>query len=277
MISPSYTGTIGPIRALAQFSAVVGSADGNNFTDCSGAPGFQRCEYDVFSWAVVAHLEANLLGGIIRPFIGLIWGSGDDDPRDDKLEGFNTLPQNEITLLTSNGHMGYLTTSVSVDPWGPGAPARAPFAGGSGPFRHTTGSPFSDRLGNATHRGIVTAYSNPGTLLIPVGAHIAPVKGHQLSLWYMYVALTDASTLNAAAGVSLNEKDGLPFFELYHEVDAAYTWTLNPHFDIRLAGGLLIPAEGVKSIAATQFCDGGRRCQGEDIALNGEARFRARF
>jgi hypothetical protein len=93
----------------------------------------------------------------------------------------------------------------------------------------------------------------------------------------MYVALTDASTLNAAAGVSLNEKDGLPFFELYHEVDAAYTWTLNPHFDIRLAGGLLIPAEGVKSIAATQFCDGGRRCQGEDIALNGEARFRARF
>ena len=83
LISPSYTGTIGPIRALAQFSAVVGSADGNNFTDCEIALGFQRCDYDIFAWAVVAHLEANLLGGVIRPFLGLIWGSGDDDPRDD--------------------------------------------------------------------------------------------------------------------------------------------------------------------------------------------------
>jgi hypothetical protein len=276
LISPSYTGTLGPVRALAQFSASVGTADGNNFTDCDITPGFQRCEYDVFGWAAVVHLEANLLGGMIRPFIGLIWGSGDDDPRDDDLEGFFTLPGNEITGIAGNGHMGYLNTSISVDPWGPGAPARAPFAGGNGPFRHTTSSPFSDLLGNATHQGIVTAYSNPGTLLIPVGAHIAPVKGHQLSLWYMYVALTDASTLNEAAGVSLNDGD-LPFFELYHEIDAAWTWTLNPHFDIRLAGNLLIPAEGVKSIAATQICDGGRPCQGEDLALWGEARFRARF
>jgi hypothetical protein len=277
MISPSYTGALGPVRALAQFSAMVGSADGNNFTDCDIAPGFQRCEYDVFAWAAVINIEASLLGGMVRPFVGLIWGSGDDDPRDGDLEGFFTLPaQGEVTALTGNGHMNYLTTSPSVDPVGPAAPARAAFAGGNGQFRHTISGPFSDRLGNATHPGITTTYSNPGTLLIPAGVHIAPVKGHQLSLWYMYVALTDASTLNAAAGVSLNDGD-LPFFELYHEVDAAWTWTLNPHFDIRLAGSLMIPAEGVKSIASTQICDGGRPCQGEDLALWGEARFRARF
>ena len=275
MISPSYTGILGPVRALAQFSAVLGTADGNNFTDCDITPGFQRCEYDVFGWAVVAHLEATLMGGVIRPFVGLIWGSGDDDPRDNDLEGFTTLPQNEITLLAGNGHMGYLTTSATVDTHGPAVPARAPLNNSSNGnlFRHTTGNPFSNRIGNATHSGINTNYSNPGTLLIPAGAHIAPVQGHQISLWYMYVALTDVSTLRAdpvIAGADIDDT-------LYHELNVAYTWTLSRHFDIRAAGTMMLPADGVKDIAATQICRGGRRCEGEDIALNGEIRFRGLF
>ena len=280
MISPSYTGAFGPIRALAQVSFVLGTADGNNFTDCDVTPGFQRCEYDVFAWAAVVNLEANLLGGMIRPFIGLIMASGDDDPRDEDLEGFNTLPQTEITAISGNGHMGYLNTSVSVEYYGPASPARA-VAGGlasdrGNVFRHTNGSPFSDRIGTTTHRGISTSYSNPGALIIPIGAHIAPLKGHQVSLWYQYVALLDASVLSAAAGTFLDDGD-LPFYELYHEINTAYTWTLNPHFDIRLSGGMLIPTDGVENLAATQVCSGGRPCEGEDIALYGEARFRARF
>jgi hypothetical protein len=275
MISPSYTGALGPVRALAQFSAVVGTAEGNNFTDCDITPGFQRCDYDVFAWAVVAHLEANLLGGVIRPFVGLIWGSGDDDPRDDKLEGFTTLPQNEITLLTANGHMGYLTTSPSVDTWGPAVPARTPLdnSGTGNLFRHTTGNPFADRIGNATHAGIRTAYSNPGTLLIPAGVHIAPLQGHQVSLWYLYVGLTDVSTLRfdpAIAGADIDDM-------LYHEIDLAYTWAPSRHFDIRLAGAMMLPADGAKDIAATRICSGGRRCEGEDIALHGEIRVRSTF
>jgi hypothetical protein len=275
MISPSYTGALGPVRALAQFSAVVGSAAGNNFTDCDITPGFQRCDYDVFAWAVVAHLEANLLGGVIRPFVGLIWGSGDDDPRDDKLEGFTTLPQNEITLLTANGHMGYLTTSPSVDTWGPAVPARTPLdnSGTGNLFRHTTGNPFADRIGNATHAGIRTAYSNPGTLLIPAGVHIAPLQGHQVSLWYLYVGLTDVSTLRFDPAIAGADIDDL----LYHEIDLAYTWAPSRHFDIRLAGAMMLPADGAKDIAATRICSGGRRCEGEDIALHGEIRVRSTF
>jgi hypothetical protein len=275
MISPSYTGTIGPVRALAQFSAVVGSADGNNFADCDLTPGFQRCEYDVFAWAVVAHLEANLLGGVIRPFVGLILGSGDDDPRDDKLEGFNTLPQGEITLLTTNGHMNYLTTSMTVDGQGIAVPARAPLNNSDNGqiFRHTTGNPFSNRIGNATHLGINTAYSNPGTLLIPAGVHIAPLQGHQITLFYLYLALLDVSVLRADPAIAGADIDDT----LYHQIGGAYTWTLSRHFDIRLSGNVFIPADGVKDIAATQFCNGGRRCQGEDPALNGEIRFRGLF
>jgi hypothetical protein len=276
LISPSYTGTIGPIRALAQFSAVVGSADGNNFTDCDIALGFQRCEYDIFAWAVVANLEANLLGGVIRPFVGLVWGSGDDDFRDDKLEGFMTLPQNEITSITGNGHMGYLITSPSVDTnGGPAVPGRAPLDNNSNgnSFRHSSGNPFSNKIGNVTHPGINTNYSNPGTLLIPAGVHIAPVKGHQVTVYYMYVGLMDVSTLRADPAIAGADIDAT----LYHEIDLAYTWTLNRHFDIRLAGTMMLPADGAKDIARTQICSGGRRCEGEDIALNGEIRFRSQF
>jgi hypothetical protein len=40
---------------------------------------------------------------------------------------------------------------------------------------------------------------------------------------------------------------------------------------------VFIPADGVKDIVATQICNGGRPCQGEDLALNGEIRFRSQF
>jgi hypothetical protein len=276
LISPSYTGTLGPVRALAQFSAIVGTAEGNNFTDCDIALGFQRCQYDVFGWAVVAHLEANLLGGVIRPFVGLIWGSGDDDFRDDKLEGFMTLPQNEITLLTGNGHMDYLDISPSVGKnYGYAVPARAPLAnqGSGNQFRHSSGNPFSNRIGNATHPGIDTNYSNPGALLIPAGVTIAPLKGHEITLYYLYVGLMDVSTLRADPAIGGADIDNT----LYHEIDLVYQWTLSRHFDIRLAGGLAIPADGVKDIANTQTCRGGRACQGEDPALTGEIRFRGLF
>jgi hypothetical protein len=276
LISPSYSGTLGPVRALAQFSAILGTADGDNFTDCDITPGFQRCEYDVFGWAVVAHLEANLMGGVIRPFIGLIWGSGDDDPRDDTLDGFMTLPQNEITLLTGNGHMDYLDVSPSVGTnYGYAVPARAPLAnnGSGNQFRHSSGNPFSNRIGNNTHPGIGTNYSNPGALLIPAGVTIAPVPGHEITLWYLYVAMTDVSTLRADPAIAGADIDDT----LYHEISLAYQWTLSRHFDIRLHGSMALPADGVEDIAASRICSDGRPCQGEDIALNGGIRFRGLF
>ena len=43
--------------------------------------------YDIFAGGVVAYAEADL--GIVRPFVGLVYGSGDGDPTDNKLHGFN--------------------------------------------------------------------------------------------------------------------------------------------------------------------------------------------
>jgi hypothetical protein len=276
LIMPSFSTRMGIITALVEGALVLGTADGNNLTDCSAAAGFQRCEYDIFAWGAIAYVEANLVNGMIRPFAGLIYGSGDDDPNDEDLEGFFTLPQREITLITNSPYFAFLDTSPSVGDWGPAAPARAPGAGGN-LFRHTTGSPFADLLGNATHAGISTTYSNPGTLLIPVGVKIAPLQGHEILPYYLYVGMTDASTLRAALGPGTGHIHN----NLYHEFGLVYTWTLSPYFDIRLNGHVLLPASGAEDIARTVDCNpaaaGFQPCEGEDPALKGEVRFRARF
>ena len=62
-------------------------------------------------------------------------------------------------------------------------------------------------------------------------------------------------------------------------------WTLNPNFDIRLAGNIAIPLGGYIDLAHLANCNAGgggayatsARCGGTDPALRGELRFRARF
>ena len=41
--------------------------------------------YDIFSGAVVAYAEVDL--GIVQPFVGVIFGTADGDPTDNKLHG----------------------------------------------------------------------------------------------------------------------------------------------------------------------------------------------
>src|SRR5262249_10220338 len=56
---------------------------------------------------------------------------------------------------------------------------------------HTVGTPFNDRLGFFSHPGIGTAYSNPGTLVTPVGLRVFTWKAHEFTGWYMYRGLLD--------------------------------------------------------------------------------------
>ena len=67
---------------------------------------------------------------------------------------------------------------------------------------------------------------------------------------------------------------------LYHGVGGQWQWTLNPHFDIRLAGEIAIPGDGYKDLGRIADCNPGagfRSCGGNELALRAEARFRARF
>jgi hypothetical protein len=67
---------------------------------------------------------------------------------------------------------------------------------------------------------------------------------------------------------------------LYHEFGGFWMWTLNPHFDIRLAGSIGLADGATSDMARLADCDPGpvrRPCEGQAVALRGEARFRARF
>jgi hypothetical protein len=264
LIMPSFSTSFGPITALLQPMLLVGTVDG-------GLVAGVQPEYDVFAWGGAAYLEANL--GIVRPFVGLYIGSADDDATDDELEGFAPLPQREITLTTGTSFFGHLDPSTAIGGRDIVTPARAANATfGGQEFGHTVGNPFNDRLANAAHPGVVTTYGNPGTLVIPAGIMVSPIKSHDLTLAYIYRAMLDSSIIEAAIGRSVKES-------LYHEVMLVWEWTLNRHFDIRLSGSVLIPGEGAKDIAessTTENCLVGG-CQGEDIGFHGQARFRARF
>jgi hypothetical protein len=266
LLMPSVTGVVGPISFLAQGMVVFGTADGSNITGSQ--------EFDIFSWGFAAQAEANL--GIIRPFLGMVYGSGDSDPTDNDLKGFAPLPQGEITLMSGTKYFAPLDTAASWGARDVASPARSrnPVLAGAPEFRHTVGNPFSDRIGRTAHVGINTTYSNPGTIMPFVGIAAVPWRGHEVSFTYIYTRLVSATILSTGYGRRIDEG-------MYMEGQLQWQWTISPYFDIRLTGGIIVPQRGAQDIANTVNCNpqgpGFSPCAGENLALKGEARFRARF
>jgi hypothetical protein len=281
---------------LLQGNLVLGTARGGvaGLPAATVVPGR---DYDILAGGVVAYAEVDL--GIVRPFVGLIFGSADGDPTDDELHGFAPLPTREITAITGTSLFAHLDPSQAIGLRDYTCPARmqgvrsaAPAAnptavgtavlggtagGGFTECGHTVGNPFNDRMGNFSHLGIGTTYSNPGTLLIPVGLKAFPIKGHELVGWYIYRGMVNTNLLETAfrPEIQAGRISGISKTE-YHELGGFWQWTLNPHFDIRLAGNVAIPGAGYKDLARLATCGAGA-CEGDDLALSAQARFRARF
>jgi hypothetical protein len=326
LVMASWSGRAGPVRALVQGSAMVGTAKGANaagiaLAGLTGARGADR-DYDVLAGSAVAYAEADL--GIVRPFVMALWATGDGDPTDHQLHGFSSYPYRTTTQMSGTSWFAHLETSNAfsardytcparaqglgvanvntpgVPGTNPGAPglARTPQnvgiaalggspAGGYTECGHTVTNPFNDRFSNTSHLGISTTLGNPGTLLLPVGVRVFPLKGYEVNAWYMYRAMMDTTALEiafapelAARGISSIRKAE------YQEIGGSVLWTLNPNFDIRLAGNIAIPSGGYIDLAHLGNCNspggGGAyatsaRCGGNDPALHAEARFRARF
>ncbi len=302
-VNASWSGKMGPIRGLVQGNVLAGTARGSTVRG-SGATGLPtvvplRREYDIFAASAIAYLEAEL--GMVRPFVGLVYGSGDGDARDNKLHGFQTQNVSDSTAIASNGFMNHLDTSVAfahrdyscpglaqISPVAqPAGTTRNPYAvgrevlgagGGRTECAHSTSNVYNSRLGVTSHLGIQTTYSNPGTLVIPVGIRLFPMKGHEVTGWYVYRAMISSKLLDVAFAPEL--RGGKINKTLYHGVGGFWQWTLNPHFDIRLSGEIAIPGEGYKDLAKLADCNpnaGTQACDGNDPALRAEARFRARF
>jgi len=302
LIMPSWTGTIGPIRALIQGNIVTGTARGTTTTTglplVNGVAVPAGRHYDIFAGAVIAYAEADL--GLVRPFAGLFWGSGDGDPTDHKLHGFNSFPIQNGQSVTGTSWFAHLDTSGAVGGRDYGCPARAqglgtgtlsslnigPLVYGGTPATgfaecaHGSTSEWNERLGTLSHPGISIAYSNPGTVAIPVGVKTFPLKGHELTGWYAYRGMVKTALLETAFAPQLAGK-GIGK-SMYHEFGGFWMWTLNPYFDIRLAGDLAFTGNGYKDLAHLANCNTGGvgafiTCGGSTVALRGEARFRVRF
>jgi hypothetical protein len=277
LIMPSWTGTIGPLRGLLQGAVTFGTADSSTVVGR---------EYDIFNWAAAAYFDVTL--GIVRPFVGIVYASGDDDSTDNDLKGFASNPQRDSGTNFAGGTLEHLDRSIGLGQRDLTSPARASLLssnaglrrvlGGAGNFEygHTVGVPFNDRLANQEHAGVNTTYSNPGTFMPFAGVTIFPVKGHEINLWYLYKSMTETRMLRQAAGPGIDFDKGM-----YHEMAVVWEWTLSRHFDIRLSGSVLLPGEGSKDIARTVDCNvdlpGVQGCEAKDPALWGEARFRALF
>jgi hypothetical protein len=145
---------------------------------------------------------------------------------------------------------------------------------------HTVFSPFHDRIGQTLTGDLTSSYNNPGVLLLAPGVKIFPFKGHEVDLFYIYRRVIDSESIEQellnreGVAVSVDES-------ILHELALMYTWTPNLHFNIRVFGSIGIPSDGVEDIASAQDCNvavaGLQPCDGDDVALKGEIRFRAQF
>ncbi|HEY5864912.1 MAG TPA: hypothetical protein VI542_05085 [Candidatus Tectomicrobia bacterium] len=305
-IDASWTGRFGPIRGLLQGNVILGTADGTT-APLSTTGVLANQEYDIFAGSVIGYVEVDL--GVVRPFLLGVYGTPDGDPTDRQLRGFGDVqPQGDSTQWATDmmGHFDRSSAAggrrdyscparlrgVRTD-----APDGNPYAVGAGVTGNAPGSPgaraatnecyhrvsnlWNGQLGEASHVGIVTTYSSPGTVLGSVGVRTFPTRGHEITGWFTYRGMADAGLLETAfapeiqAGVIRQIRR-----DLYYEIGGFWQWTLNPHFDIRLAGVAAVAGDGSRDLAHLADCDPGparRTCQGEGTALRADARFRARF
>jgi hypothetical protein len=344
LVAASWSGRVGPVRAMVQGMGMFGHAKGANAAgidlgDLTGVRGPDR-DYDILAGGAVAYGEVDL--GIVRPFLGVVWGTGDGDPTDHKLHGFAPQPFGTTTQQTGTTWFAHLDTSnafsardyacparfqglgvanpntpavaSATNRGAPGIPGRSgptvptnnprqvvagqqnPYAtgiefSGSSPgagfveCAHTVTNPFNDNFGNTSHLGIFSTFSNPGQLMIPAGVRVFPLKGYEINAWYIYKQMLKTTLAEAAFAPELAVRGGGIRKGMYQEVGGSVLWTLNPNFDIRLAGNIAIPLGGYYDLAHLANCNAGgggaygssARCGGKDLPLRGEVRFRARF
>jgi len=119
-----------------------------------------------------------------------------------------------------------------------------------------------------------------------VGLRAFPLRAHEVTGWYLYRAMVDTTSLEVAFAPELAARNmqGIRTAE-YHEIGGYWLWSLNPNFDIRLAGNIAIAGGGYCDLAHLANCSPGGTgpyvtspaCSGKDPALRAEVRLRARF
>ena len=233
---------------------------------------------------------------MVRPFRGCLWHRG-RGPDGSPPARFSVQPVSDSTQITSTGFFDQLDTSsvfalrdyscparsqgLMAHAWVPGNPyaAGTQALGNVGAQRN---APIAPRMSLTHAWGAPRTWGScPPTRIrdagCPGGAEGLSAKGHNLAGWYVYRAMVR----HQSVGERLCRNGAVGVFARRSITVGEWVWTLNPHFDIRLSGEIAIPGEGYKDLARLADCDpnaaGVQSCAGNDPALKGEARFRARF
>jgi len=116
LVAASWSGRAGPVRAMVQLMGMFGhakgaNADGITQAGLTGVRGADR-DYDILAGGGVAYAEADL--GMVRPFVGAIYGTADGDPTDHKLHGFTPQDFGTTTQLTGTTWFAHLDTSNAL-------------------------------------------------------------------------------------------------------------------------------------------------------------------
>jgi hypothetical protein len=167
-----YNGTIGKIKLFGEAVYQFGEAEGANL---------KYQDYDINAYALSGDIAVNLdLGIKLTPHLGFIYTSGDDDPNDDKLEGYNGINNVQRFSGIFGGEHTILADTNLV--FGSTLYGFLPEMHGNGTPVYTGGQPAFGALGAG--RG-----DNPGMLMTSFGVSASPkptlsFKSNINSFWW---------------------------------------------------------------------------------------------
>ena len=86
-------------------------------------------------------------------------------------------------------------------------------------------------------------------ITFPIGVRVYPLKGHEITVWYVHRQVVNSALLERAFIVGTDPGfNGHIRKSLYNEFGGLWRWVLNPHFDISLAGNIAIPDGGYRDL-----------------------------
>jgi hypothetical protein len=273
-ITPAWEGRFGFLRFVAQGSLVFGEVDrGPDAGD----------KLDIFAGAAQIAVEAKL--GKITPFFTFLYATGDDDPDDKDLNGYDKLASQEVTLHTGMSIVNTLANSTMFSGIEQGPTYSQVFGPGGDSRIRNSDNIFNANMGINQSYGIIGSYANPGTIVPAIGVKFALAKAWQIDAHWAGKWLPTTETLEAQLNRDTDRTDGrtakIDNF-LYHEFGTMVTWRPSKHFDIRARGIIALPGDGAKDISAMADpanCNraANETCDGEDPMLVGQVMFRGRF
>jgi hypothetical protein len=236
-ISPIFVGSFAGFKIAAQYAHMWGSADQmgvNNPSvtdgnyDISSNAAFLDVAYDMTPWA----------GFRLIPHVGVLWTQGDDNPNDNKLEGytgknfqrFTSSFGGENTILAdTNPVIGTLLYSFLPDQ--------------RGNQNGTLG--VGGLVG--TGRG-----DNPGLLLVGGGLTVDPIKNwsYRTNIYYMWYNENFCLANVSGAGVCAATSSGAPNQITSDEIGLAWdnevSWWLDKNMVVKGQFSFIFPGDGLK-------------------------------